>query len=297
MVEILFGESESASMKAAKSKRVIGSGKNGPVSIIGKAGGGQELQNEEVRWIHGTSEEVVCLGFMLDIGDIREAANGDCRKKQIVSMLCQDQWGEGREMEEELEKAFDAYGNELLRLKTYLEDGQPVRIWYSDAPYARCGLCFVCHFMKDFENSVSAVKMPEYRVNEKNITRYHNWGNVAAEEFSYFLQYETALSAREQRMYEMIWSKLTEENAPLRAVVNGELVSAQEDFYDFLIWRHLTDRPVKEARLIGDILGHHPVSVGDWWYAARIQRFIEKGQIRIVEDSKRRYARMICRAD
>lgn len=294
MIELLFGESEAGAMKAAKSKKVIGHRNDGPTAVIGN---GFSKGKETVEWIPGTSKEVICLGFMLDIGDIREEADSVYRKKLIFSMLFQEQKGKDVEMEETLRGLGHAYGEELKRLKGYLEAGEPMRIWYSDAPYSRCGLCFACCFMKGFDNRVSVVKLPEYQVKESSITVHHNWGNLAAEEFSGFLQYERELSMRERRMYEILWTELVEENGPLRAVVNGELMSVGEDFYDFLIWRHLTAQPVKEARLIGNILGHHPISVGDWWYASRIEHFIGEGRIKVVQDSEHKYARMICRAD
>ena len=54
MVEVLFGESEAGSMKIAKS-----------------------TQNPE------DSYKVICLGFMMDIGDIKESVNSQYRKDLI----------------------------------------------------------------------------------------------------------------------------------------------------------------------------------------------------------------------
>lgn len=70
MIEVLFGESEAGSMKVAKNK--ITDGKvNGPTSVW-MAGEKTPLSKPFSGWIEGTSEEVICLGFMLDIGNIRE---------------------------------------------------------------------------------------------------------------------------------------------------------------------------------------------------------------------------------
>ena len=96
-------------------------------------------------------------------------------------------------------------------------------------------------------------------------------------------------------MYRSLWVELQEENTPLRAIINGKIMSVGEDFYDFLIWKELTKKPIKEARLIGNILGKDPISIGDWWYAKRIQQFIEQGNIKVMEDSENSYARLICR--
>ncbi|MCI9360871.1 MAG: DUF1835 domain-containing protein [Hungatella sp.] len=248
-------------------------------------------------WIQGTPDQVICLGFMLDIGDIKEAPDSPYRKDLIFSMLYQEQWEELRNHKDEMQKTGSFYEKELTRLEKFLEAGEDIRLWYSDAPYSRCGLCFVCNWMKNFENRVSVVKLPEYQVKENSVTFHRNWGNAAAEELSGFLKLEKVLSKQERKMYELCWAELVDENAPLRAMINGRLTGVEEDFYDFLIWRRLTRQPVKEARLIGDILGRDPISIGDWWYASRIDAFIAQGKIRVCEDSKSKYARMICRAD
>lgn len=58
-----------------------------------------------------------------------------------------------------------------------------------------------------------------------------------------------------------------------------------------VIW--LKNVPTKEARLIGDILGHWQLGVGDWWYARRIEYYISQGRISVIQDSENKYARLI----
>ena len=292
MIEIMFGESEAASMKAAKSTIVIGK-VNGPVSVW-MAGKKTPPPKPFVGWIEGTPEEVICLGFMMDIGNIKEPMESPYRRELIYSMYAQNQWEQEVEIKEELKNAGKVYVKELQRLKDALDHGEPVRIWYSDAPYSRCGFYSLCQILKEYGNAMSVVKLPEYVVLDKKIISYQNWNEVSAEEFAGFLPYEKPLSREEVRMYAMLWSGLVEDNSPLRAVVNGKVLSVPEDFYDFLIWKWLKNVPVKEARLIGTILGHSQLGVGDWWYARRIESYIAQGKIRVVEASENKYARMIC---
>lgn len=294
MIEILFGESEAASMKVAKNKIVIGTF-NEPTSVF-MAEKKVSPQKPFTGWIEGTAEEVICLGFMLDIGDIKKSVDSGYRKELIDSMYAQNQWEQDNEWDNEMKKAGEVYISELFRLKQFLENGEMVRIWYSDAPYSRCGFYHLCRILEKYENEIRVVKLPEYVVLEKNITVYTNWGEVPTEEFSGFLSYEKRLSKEEVRMYAILWSRLVEDNSPLRSVVNGKVLGVPEDFYDFQIWRRLTEKPVKEARLIGDILGDSQISIGDWWYAKRIEYYIENKKIRIVEDSVNKYARTICLA-
>lgn len=292
MIEILFGDSEAAAMKVAKNKIVVGR-VNGPTAIWA-AGKKTPPPKPFTGWVEGTAEEVVCLGFMLDVGDIKESVDSLYRKNLIYSMYVQNQWEQDEEMEEELKKAADGYVKELLRLKKFLDNGEKIRIWYSDAPYSRCGFYHLCQILKTYENEIRVVRLPEYIVRENSIVAYKNWGEVAAEEFAGFLSYEKSLSKEEVRMYAFLWSDLVEDNSPLRSVINGKLLGVPENFYDFQIWARMTEKPVKEARLIGEILGYSQISVGDWWYAKRIEYYIQQGKIRIVEDSKSRYERTIC---
>ena len=138
MVEILFGESSAGSMKAAKCEN-------------------EEYKNGQPLWIQGSSDEVICLGFMLDMGYIGEAVDSQYRKDFIYSMYAQNQWEQDEEYENELKKLGNVYAGELARLIRFLEGGEPVRIWYSDAPYSRCGFYHVCSILKNYPNEVSVV--------------------------------------------------------------------------------------------------------------------------------------------
>ena len=295
MIEVLFGESEACAMKAAKST-IITSKVDGPTAIW-TAGKKKPPVRENCGWIEGTAEEVVCLGFLLDIGDIKEEVSSEYRKHLIHSMYAQELWGRDENADAELMQLCDCYCAEMEHLKAYLAEGETVRVWYSDAPYSRCGFYHLCNCFQQYWEQISVVKLPEYRVRaDRSIVSYSNWGEVAAEEFAGFLDCEKKLSAEEIHMYAMLWDILKEDNSPLRAVVNGKVIGVQEDFYDFQIWKRITREPIKEARLIGAILGHDQLGVSDWWYAKRIDYFIQSGRIKVVEDSENAYARTICLA-
>ena len=265
MIEIMFGESEAGSMKMAKQRK------------------------------DENDEEVICLGFLLDIGDIRESADSIYRKELIYSMYAQEQWGRDEEMDRELRETGNTYCREMERLLAYLQDGKPVRIWYSDAPYSACGFYHICNELQKYENDVFAVKLPDYIEKEDYTVIYSNWGEVPVEELMGFTSEERTLKKRDLLYYASLWQELREDNSPLRAVVNGRLTGVPENFYDFLIKKEITDQPQKEAVVIGNILGKHPGGVRDWWYAKRIDVMIEHGYIKVDEESENKYARMISR--
>ena len=287
MIDVLFAESEAASMRAAKST-VIYSKIDGPTSVF-IAGKKKPPEKEHSGWLEGNAGDVVCFGYRLDIGNIQEDIEGHYRKNLIFSLL-------NMENEKETQDYADSY-MQMQKIKIYLEAGESIRIWYSDAPYSRCGLYHLCNILNCYENEIHLVKLPEYEVRGKNIVYYKNWGEVAAEEFAVFLSGERILSKEEIQMYAFLWNDLVEDNSPLRAMVNGKMIGVPENFYDFMIFNRLTTKPIKECRLIGDIIGHNQASIGDWWYAKRIQHFIEEGLIKVLEDAEKPYARLICLAN
>lgn len=266
LIEVLFGESEAGSMKIAKNK--------------------YNFEDED---------KVICLGFMMDIGDIKENADSPYRRNLIHSFFAQDQWGGEEEVNRECRNAGDVYCSEMNRLLQYLEQGEAVRAWYSNAPYSICGFYHLCSLLQHYENEIWVVKLPEYELRKDGtVILYNHWGEVFPEVFEQYLPYEKKLCETELNMYIWEWAKLQEDNSPLRAVVNGRLLGVPEDFYDFLIWKRITKKPETEARLIGDILGDNQIGMGDWWYARRIDQLIDQRKIRIVEDSEKKYARLIC---
>lgn len=287
MIEVLFAESEAASMRAAKST-VVYSKIDGPTSVF-IAGKKKPPEKEHSGWLEGNAGDVVCFGYRLDIGNIQEDIEGHYRKNLIFSLL-------NMENEKETQDYADSY-MQMQKLKIYLEAGESIRIWYSDAPYSRCGLYHLCNILNCYENEIYLVKLPEYVVHGKTICFYKNWGEVAAEEFAGFLSGERIVSKEELRMYASLWNELVEDNSPLRAIVNGKMIGVPEDFYDFMILNRITTKPIKECRLIGDIIGHNQASIGDWWYAKRIQHFIEEGLIKVLEDAEKPCARLICLAN
>ena len=94
----------------------------------------------------------------------------------------------------------------------------------------------------------------------------------------------------------MRWEALRRENAPLRAVISGRVVSVEADFYDrFLLDAfESTEEKVREGRLIGRVLNRQ-LGIWDGWLHLRIGKFINDGRIEVVKESEedRIYGRIL----
>ena len=71
------------------------------------------------------------------------------------------------------------------------------------------------------------------------------------------------------------------------------LIGVPENFYDHLILKKLSNKPIVQIRLIGELLGHYPIGISDLWYAYRIQQLISDGVIQVKEAHEEPYRRKL----
>ena len=291
MLEVVFSDSEKGSMKAAKNynaKTMLG----GAIGYFGKKPTNAELEKYfEGQAVGGNSQDVVNIGFLLDIGDISGEIDGNERKN-----IFQKVWGRFDFDNKEKEQFFQNQRKDMETLLSAAKDGIPIRIWKSNAPYSTCGFHFVCHLLRNIDCNISVVSLPEYNpISEDEIEEYSHWGEVAAGKFYQFLSLEKQLSKIEKRIISDHWHDLMEENAPLRAIINGKLTSVPENFYDFIIINNLPDNDFIMARFIGKLLGEYRLGISDSWYALRIEKMIEENKLIVVEnkDSSHPYGKVL----
>jgi len=280
MLEVLFSDSEKGSMKVAKN-HYVNNMLSGAVSYIGEKPTKAELEKHfEGQAVGGNSQDVVNIGFFLDIGDISGEIDGNERQNIFRKV-----WGRFDFDNKEQEQFFQNQREDMEKLLSAAKDGIPIRIWKSNAPYSTCGFHFVCHLLRNIDCNISVVSLPKYNpISENEIEEYSHWGEVDGSKFYQFLSLEKQLTKIEKRIISDHWHDLMEENAPLRAILNGKLTSVPEDFYDFIIINNLPDNDFIMARFIGKLLGEYRLGVSDSWYALRIEKMIEENKLIVVEN-------------
>lgn len=231
-------------------------------------------QDKENFYIH----EVVCIGLNFDIGDISGEIDGDERKKEFVRVFSSVKF-----KDEEIEQFFNMQSEDYDKLIRCAKSGESIRVWKSNAAFSACAYTFVCYTLKDVECDLREVTLPEFfEISHDTIKQCADWGEIAPDEFKQFIHLENKVSETEKKYQSNIWDSLKKENAPLRAVVNGKLISVCEDFYDHLIIRHIPKDNFVMARLIGTVLGKYQLGVGDGWYSLRINKMIEENKLEVV---------------
>ena len=181
---------------------------------------------------------------------------------------------------------------DLTELKTRLEHGEELRLWYSEkSPEEYCTFCWLMAQLKEIETAeLYAVILPHFFLLPDQCTMTcSDWGSVEPELWKPFLQQRTPLPRTHAVGAAMHWWELEQENTPLRAVVNGSLVSVPEDFYDHFLQKELKKQtePFMEATLIANVLGIYQLGIGDEILHQRIETLLEKGLLQIVSPAEK----------
>ena len=300
MIEVVFGKNQENSLKLAQH---FGEGAYQPDGVTAVLLGGPEATEEELamasakaeedlrkEWksavpMGGREEDVFGIELGLSVGDISEKIPGQARLAALGRLTL-----DASHAQEMLTQA-------LRSLRTILErsaKGEAVRIWYSSEPDETCGLYWMLSQLAQLEEDmgpVSVVRLPQFeQISEETVPgarlnkliQRSGWGDVAPGEWHRFVQYEIPLSTLLVQFAAGRWERLQQENAPLRAVLNGRLTSAPADLYDVVVRAELSKMQgeFSEVLLIANVL-QNQLGIGDAQIAERIEALIANGEIEV----------------
>lgn len=297
MIEIVFSDSAHGSLVVAQT---YGKGKysGGAVSVCclgDNPPSPEELEQAQRKaeercqkeWeqavpMGGKASDIYSFHLALSVGEISEEGIGPQRAAALQKLFSVYPPDIAADAAAGLQEASQAALPDVLER---LSNGEAVRIWYSDQPDELCGLYwFMAQLPKD-HGPVFLVKLPAWvRRGENTLCRPNGWGEIAPGEWSCFVPLQEEAPSVLIRSYAALWKALQEENAPLRAVLNGRLVSVSEDLYDNFILREIDaqTKEFREAVVVGNVLGKYQFGISDGWVALRIEKMIQNGLLEVV---------------
>lgn len=324
MLEVVFSDSAAGSMALAAGggKDCIA----GSVGVIGRHEDGSPLTGAEVEayrrqfaererrtWANAAPFEsrradILCFPLALSVGGIDEEGIGPGRQAALEKLMgvypAEGQTAAG----ELLARARRDLAVLQSRAKT-----EPVRVWTSPNPDERCGLCWLAAQLKPLgldEVRVTVVELPEFlrvdwapvelpdpgtqavrpgplpQPDGSVVASLTGWGEVEPHQFGRLAALGRPVPAGELRALALQWQRLQKENAPLRAVLNGRLVSADESLYDPYILRRIAAQGPRfqQAVVVGQVLGQYQLGISDGWVALRMEEFIQNGLLEPVSE-------------
>ena len=260
MIEIVFGESACGSLKIAQT---YGKGKyrGSAVSVFMRHEDGsvpssdemkeaqiQAQEQEHIAWenaipLGGKSSDVYCFDMALSVGDISDNGIGEQRKNVFKKMLsvCFVE-----DLDYQVEEKIQKIKTTLTSVIERYVAGEEIRIWYSYNPDELCGMYWLMKQLQPLncQTTIYLVKLPTWEYGKENtMTSKIAWGEVSPGEWGNYITLQEKANPVFLSACAMKWNQLQNENAPLRAMLNGKLQSVSEDIYDSFILREIAEQP------------------------------------------------------
>ena len=225
----------------------------------------------------GTSgENIFCFPLELGVGNIDEDGFWAGREEVLSSLGVYDPAGRIAAARRELGRLLSAALSE------------DVRVWTGPAPAETCGACWIVEqlgvlspppriimsTMRDY--IVSSADSPVRSFGEAVHCR--GWDEVPPREWAELSSFTHPIAPGLTAALALQWARIRRENSPLRAVVNGALLSVGAEFYDSIILSELggMDREFTEAELTERVSARLP-GVGAGLIRLRIGSFVARG--------------------
>lgn len=228
-------------------------------------------------------KNVESLWLELDMGDVSGLPDISCRQGVMRLILAGP---EGMGDDASFKELWDSFIKALKRIAEADRNGEDVRIWWSDSPAEACGFYFAVSLLEQKNVRVTAVKLPPYFEQGENICVHDSLKSLEPKALAGLAPLEREVSPALRRAIARRWDELVSENAPLRAVVNGRLVSAPADFYDYALRSRFPEGVFTVAYAIGKTMGESQLGVSDWHYAQRMRRMIESGELEVAKPDR-----------
>lgn len=309
MIEVCFCDSVKGALAMAQhcGNDVIGgafsiiSDKKGPLAFFAKKKAQKEYQKKQLALseqavpLGGNREDIVGISFGLSEGDIAAPiCPEDCaRKEYIRSIFSFDRYHEQEDMQETINTFWRTCMKDLEKLKAHPPQ---VRIWLDQTPNTWCGLLFTADLLSNSKTEIHIVELPHRIIKENNtIVEYRGWGEIEPQLYGTFLDKERILTEKEISELADMWRLLQSENADLRVVENGFVISADIHYYDDLIRKEFPKDSCSVAQIVGSALGKQKILTGDVFVAKRIEAFIRSGELKIIGNEQDGFYRTVVR--
>lgn len=251
----------------------------------------QQAEEERLRrgWaeglpIAGSPADIMPLSLALSVGEIAEEGIGPQRQTALEGLMGTYPSIAQEVTEELLQRSRKSLATILARAGA----GEEIRVWTSDTPDDACGLAWLAHQLAalDLEKvQVTQVKLPDfYEWSDGTVVRWRGWGEMDPWLWGRMAALGQPLPGNLLRRLDARWRELQRENTPLRAVVNGELVSVPETWYDPFLRKEIAAEEAEfpAARVIGHVLGKYQLGIGDGELAQRLWAMLRAGELQQV---------------
>lgn len=233
------------------------------------------------------------LSLDLALGSIRGDPLSDERRAALrACAYCGDRWAEEvgpAEVEEDFARRWREKVRAHGRFLALAEAGTPMRIWYGQDPYSLCGFHYAVWVLRRYGCPIVTAALPAVDPFGPSVP-LRGWDQLEWRDVPrYLARVEAPLSDARTDQIARTWERLRAEDAPLRAAVDGRLVSCPADHYDAMLLAELGGGPLSIATLIIHLWRRHPNAHGNEVLGPRVEELLRAGKLRLVHRSQEHF--------
>ena len=246
-----------------------------------KTANSRQIKNKK---IIDSSDSLLCINLELDEGHISDNGTENVRRNFFQMLSSRE------EFSEQYDKMFDNVLSTLKKLEKSLKQDEKIRIWYSDAPNEFCGFCWLLAMLDSWNiknDRIIYVKLPGSILDENGeYATYDGSWYFGPEDLAGLEITQKHLTESYKNFHIEQWERAKQENTPLRIILNGQIISVYEDFYDSIILMESEKQKeiFDETSLISSVLQKIPVT--DRFVERRIEKMIDTGIFDVVDKRK-----------
>ena len=226
---------------------------------------------------HHDDFDVLALPPDLQFGDLNrlDAADSDFYAFKA------GQLGLGRRGEPDAQSLQHADQAAIIQLKAAIHTNTPLRIWWTDVPNDMIGLCWLADLCAKQKLAIQQVHVPTIfpHPTQSALYKITKLGDLRPDWIDAFVQTTTTLTVRDLTAFSYGWQNLHSAANEVRVLLNGELLSVPETFFDPLILAEVQTPPktfAEHVTAIGRLIGEYQISLPDWWWHYRLQQLFDK---------------------
>lgn len=210
-------------------------------------------------------ENVLCIGYALDVGPIDYNDNMEERKDIFKRLEFPFEFSQS-----EIDVFFDRQQNDIKELLDFAKTHEHIRFWRSREPHNLCAFAYACYLLSNIKCDISYIDLPEDML---------SWSFVPSNKYCEYLHLEEKLDLNKKLFYINKWIELKNENASMRAIVNGSLISVDERFYDWFILSSINEDGSIIADVIVNISNNYRLGISPYLIYLRIMAMINANKL------------------
>ena len=158
-----------------------------------------------------------------------------------------------------------------------------VYLWYGKCNSEICAMYYTLYLLRGKKVNIYKINVSDKIIesNKDSVFTYIAASpcEIIPEKYEKYFKLAVKVKLEEYENLVNRWRTLTLENSTLRSLINGEIISVSEDYFDKEILKFTCQKYIKSVRVVGDVLGNTEPKISDAFVFWRVKELIKSSLI------------------